>query len=159
MGDVAGEGGAVVEGYGAALDRFSQELVRMMREQRVLVIWLFDESESMKDDQQDLKGRLHRIYEELKLVDKDDSFAAKRGKGKEDAILLTSIMSFGEKTHFHLNKRRPTSDEREIMKAVDAIPIDRTGRKTPARRSCRRSTSTRPSRGPATQDRAGMRVG
>jgi hypothetical protein len=127
MGDVAGEGGAVVEGYGAALDQFSQELVRMMREQRVLVIWLFDESESMKDDQQDLKGRLHRIYEELKLVDKDDAFAAKKGKGKDDAILLTSIMSFGEKTHFHLNKRRPTADNREIMKAVDAIPIDRTG--------------------------------
>lgn len=127
MGNVSGEGGAVVEGYGAALDQFSQELVRMMREQRVLVIWLFDESESMKDDQQDLKGRLHRIYEELKLVDDSDALANKRGKAKGEEILLTSIVSFGEKVHFHLNRKRPTADNREIMKAVDAIPIDRTG--------------------------------
>ena len=66
--EVTGEVGALVEGYGAALDRLTQELLRLMRTDRVLAIWLFDESESMKDDQEELKGRIHRVYEELKIL-------------------------------------------------------------------------------------------
>jgi len=114
---ITGEIGAVVEGYGAALDRITQELIRLMRKQKVLVVWLFDESESMKDDQEDLKGRIHRVYEELKLV--EDS--------ARDNVLLTSIVSYGEKTTFQLHKKKPTTDPREIMAAIDRIPIDRTG--------------------------------
>ena len=117
MEQVIGEGAALVEGYGPALDQFTQELIRLMREQRVLVVWLFDESESMKDDQAELKTRIGRIYEELKLVEKD----------AQEEILLTSVMSFGEKVNFQLNKRRPTKDRAAIIKAIDQVPIDRTG--------------------------------
>ena len=66
--EVTGEVGALVEGYGAALDRLTQELLRLLRTDKLLAVWMFDESESMKDDQEELKGRLHRVYEELKLV-------------------------------------------------------------------------------------------
>ena len=116
--EVVGETGAVVEGYGAALDRFSQELIRMMRERKVLVVWLFDESESMKDDQAELKTRIGRIYEELKLV--DDS-----SKGD---VLLTSILSFGEGLHNQLPKKKPTNDMQQIVKAIENIPIDKSGK-------------------------------
>ena len=39
-GQVSGEAGRVVEGYGAALGQMTQEMVRMMRESKVLVVWL-----------------------------------------------------------------------------------------------------------------------
>ncbi len=116
-GQIAGEVGAVVEGYGPALDRITQELVRLMRESKVLVVWLFDESESMKDDQEDLKERIHRVYEELKLFDDDV---------KAD-VLLSAVVSFGQDVHFMLPRKRPTDDIPAIMKAIDEIPIDKTG--------------------------------
>src|SRR5262245_50451564 len=116
-GQIAGEVGAVVEGYGAALDRLTQELVRLMRENKVLVVWLFDESESMKDDQEDLKERIHRVYEELRLFDED----------AKAEVLLSAVVSFGQDVHFMLPKKKPTDDVPTIMKAIDAIPIDKTG--------------------------------
>ncbi len=80
--EVTGEVGDVVEGYGAALDRLTQELIRLLRNDKLLVVWMFDESESMKDDQQEIRGRLKRVYEELKLVETDE---AAGGDGKEKA--------------------------------------------------------------------------
>ena len=67
-GEVTGEVGAVVEGYGAAMSRIAQELVRMMREQRVMCVWLFDESESMEDDRQFIKEEFRKIYDELGIA-------------------------------------------------------------------------------------------
>jgi hypothetical protein len=116
-GQIAGEVGAVVEGYGPALDRLTQELARLMRESKLLVVWLFDESESMKDDQEDLKGRIHRVYEELKLF--DDELKA--------GVLLSTVVSFGEDVHFMLPRKRATDDVPAILKAIDAIPIDKSG--------------------------------
>ena len=114
---ISGEVGAIVDGYGTALDRITQELIRMMRESKVLVVWLFDESLSMKDDQADIRARFHKIYEELKLVD-DES---------RDKVLLTSIVSFGKEVHFQLPKKKPTDSIPEIMRAIDAIPVDESG--------------------------------
>lgn len=119
-GQVAGEAGRVVEGYGAALGQMTQELVRMMRESKVLVVWLFDESESMKDDQKEVRERFHKVYEELGLLQKQDA------KLKvSDEILLTSIMSFGKGIVEHTAK--PTSNVDEIKKAIDKIQVDESG--------------------------------
>ena len=41
VGEVNGEIGAMVEGYGAALSRLTQELIRLMRERRVIAVWMF----------------------------------------------------------------------------------------------------------------------
>lgn len=126
--EVTGEVGALVEGYGAALDRLTQELLRLMRTDKLLAVWMFDESESMKDDQEELKGRLHRVYEELKLV-KEDARKLNKGKSlrsKDDDVLLTAVTSFG--AGFHVHTPKPTSDSRLIMQAIDRIPIDRTGK-------------------------------
>ena len=119
-GQVTGDIGRVVEGYGAALGQMTQELVRLMREQKVLVVWLFDESESMKDDQKEIRERFYKVYEELGLVQKSDA------KLKvSDEILLTSVMSFGEHVHEHTSK--PTSNVDEIKKAIDKIQVDESG--------------------------------
>ncbi len=124
--EVTGEVGAVVEGYGAALDRLTQELIRMMRSQRVLAVWLFDESESMKDDQADIQQRIHRVYEELKLVDTDGEKVGITKKRAGSEILLTSINSFG--ATYRTLTPKPTGDVRKILQAIDKIPVDRTGK-------------------------------
>src|SRR5690606_16527922 len=104
-GAVMGETGAVVDGYGAALSRLTRELLRMMRESKVMVVWLFDESESMKDDQREIRDQFHKVYEELGIAVKSDtSLNSRRGRGNrpQDEILLTAIAGFGEKLHYLL---------------------------------------------------------
>lgn len=120
-GQVTGEVGRVVEGYGAALGQMTQELVRLMRESKVHVVWLFDESDSMKDDQKEIRERFHKVYDELGLVQKSDT------KLKlSDEILLTTVVSFGEKVTEHTSK--PTSNVEDIKKAIDDIKIDESGK-------------------------------
>lgn len=114
---VIGETGALVEGYGPALDRLTQELARLMRQNKILVVWLFDESESMRDDQKELKERIHKVYEELKLFEKD----------APPDVMLSAIVSYGKELHFQTSRKKPTSDQRAIMQAIDSIPVDKTG--------------------------------
>ncbi|MFN9268492.1 MAG: vWA domain-containing protein [Planctomycetaceae bacterium] len=120
-GVVRGEPQAVAEGYGAALSRISQEIIRMMREDRVVVAWLFDESESMKDDQKEIREQIYKVYDELGIaMERDEQLK----KGQE--ILLTSINSFGSGVQAITPK--PTADLKEIKAAIDKIPNDPTGR-------------------------------
>ncbi|MDA0832398.1 MAG: VWA domain-containing protein [Planctomycetota bacterium] len=119
-GEITGETGAVVEGYGDAMGRMTLEIIRMMREEKVLVVWLFDESESMKDDQLIIRDNFHKVYEELGIAQKQDNNLR---RGQE--ILLTSIISYGEKINPII--RKPTADIKEIRAAIDKIPIDKSG--------------------------------
>ena len=121
-GQTKGEVGAVVDGYGAALHRITQELRRLMRVEKVLVVWLFDESESMKDDQAEIRKNFHKVYEDLGLVERKD--AAVRKKGGD--VLLTAVVGFG--SGYHPLTRKPTADVKEIRAAITRIPIDTTGR-------------------------------
>ncbi len=67
-GEVTGESGAAVDGYGTAMSRLTLELLRLMRQQKLHVVWMFDESESMKDDQQEIRDNFHKVYDELGLA-------------------------------------------------------------------------------------------
>lgn len=119
-GQVTGETGRVVEGYGAALGQITQELVRLMRESRVHVVWLFDESDSMTDDQKEIRERFYKVYEELGLVQKHDTKLK-----AADEVLLTSIMSFGKGITEHTQK--PTANSDDIKAAIDKIKVDESG--------------------------------
>ena len=110
-----GEGRAVVDGYGTALDRITQEILWMLEKSKVLVIWSFDESNSMKDDQKEIRDRIHRVYTELGLSDKASGDA-----------LLTAITSYG--ADFHIHTPKPTYDLDAIRAAIDRIPIDESGK-------------------------------
>ena len=69
-GEVTGETGAAVEGYGAAMGRITAELIRLMRKEKVMVVWLFDESGSMKDDQKEITFSLTMgIFEKITTPD------------------------------------------------------------------------------------------
>ena len=120
VGEVNGEVGAVVEGYGAALGRITQELIRLMRQQKIMAVWLFDESNSMKDDQQEISQKFHKVYEELGIQTRTDKVLK-----MQDQVLLTSICSFGNGLHYLTPN--PTTDVKEIQQAIDRIPIDESG--------------------------------
>ncbi len=118
---IKGDPTAVAEGYGAALGRITQELLRMLREEKLLVVWLFDESESMKDDQKEIAEQFHKVYEELGIAMERDT------KTKADKeILLSVVESFGESLHAITPK--PTADIGEIRSAINKIQLDKTGK-------------------------------
>jgi len=109
-----GQGRAVVDGYQEAIDRITREILLMLYQQKVLVIWCFDQSESMKDDQAEIRDRIERVYTELGL--------SERAAG--DA-LTTVVTSYGES--FAVHTKAPTSDFAEIRAAIDKVPIDPSG--------------------------------
>jgi len=113
--EAPGEPSAVVDGYGQAMDRITQELMMMLGNGDVLLIWLFDQSESMKDDQKEIKERIDRVYAELGLSE----------KASKDDALLTAVASFGKS--FQLHTKTPTADVAKISAAVGSVPIDPSG--------------------------------
>ena len=132
--EVKGTPQVMVRGYGDALHHLTKELMRMMRNDRLLVVWLFDESESMKDDQQDIKNQINRVFEELKIVDKEPERIGiskkiiRKSRGKKsllEDIMLTSITSFGGQ--YHEMTKKPTSNIKDILAAIDKIPVDKSG--------------------------------
>lgn len=118
--EVNGNTGQMVEGYGAALGQLTRELIRLMRQEKVMAVWLFDESNSMKDDQQEIAQKFHKVYEELGIQQKSD-----KELRSKDQVLQTAILSFGADVH-QLTKA-PTSNVNEIRAAIDRIPIDESG--------------------------------
>ncbi|MCA9036017.1 MAG: VWA domain-containing protein [Planctomycetaceae bacterium] len=119
-GEISGEVGAMVEGYGAAMGVITQELVRMMRQQKVTVIWLFDESGSLVDDRKEIRENYIRVYEELGIAASQDEDLR---KGSE--LLLTVVCGYG--ATIHKLTPRPTSDIEQIKTAIDRVPIDESG--------------------------------
>ncbi len=105
---------AVVGDYQEAMDQISQELIWMLSKNKVLVIWLFDQSESMKDDQAKIRQRIHRIYGEVSLSE----------HAKGDA-LTTGVASFGQ--GFQLHTKAPTDDLDKIDEAIASVPVDPSG--------------------------------
>ena len=119
-GEIVGEVGSMVEGYGTAMGVITQELIRMMRQQKVTVVWLFDESESLADDRREIRENYLRVLDELKVASTQDS---ELRKGSEQ--LLTVVASYGQGIHEHTP--RPTADLDMIKAAVDKVPIDPSG--------------------------------
>jgi len=57
-----GDARAVVDSYQEALDQLTQEILWMLDKGKVLVIWNFDQSESMKNDQKEIRERIEHVY-------------------------------------------------------------------------------------------------
>ncbi len=115
-GEVKGEARDIVDSYQQALDRLAQELIWMLDEGPVLAVWCFDQSESMKDDQQEIRDRIETVYEQLGLVGRTNNNA-----------LLTAVTSYGENFFDH-TVHKPTSDRTLIREAINSIPVDKSGK-------------------------------
>jgi hypothetical protein len=113
-GDVTHETGDV----GQALDQLAREILRNLGEHKLTVLWLFDESGSMKDDQQAIKAKFDRVATELKANTDADP--------KSAGALTHAIIGFGELIHYELEK--PTTDIELIRRAIDRLRIDETGK-------------------------------
>jgi len=109
-----GRSQALVDDYNQAMDRITQEILRALARGKVLVIWCFDQSESMKDDQQEVRARLERVYRELGM-----------SEAASGDVLMTAVTSFGER--FIAHTERPTTDLEAIREAIDAVPVDPSG--------------------------------
>jgi hypothetical protein len=83
----------------------------------VLVVWAFDQSESMKDDQQEIRTRIEHVYQQLGLA----------GKANENA-LETAVISYGDANRFQVHTRQPTYVTGDIMDAIDHVPQDKSGK-------------------------------
>lgn len=123
--NIEGETGHFVDGYGTALKQLTREIVRLMRKDKLLVVWLFDQSESMKDDRREISENFSTVYQELKIVqEKDEDFRKRRGNSNRDAILQTGIVEFGKNVREVL---APTSNLDRIRAAIDNVNIDESG--------------------------------
>ena len=119
-GEVAGVVGARADGYGAAMHRLTQEILRMMREQPVIAVWLFDGTLSLKDDREEISDNFNKIYEELNLAQQ------RVDNGRERySPLETVVCSFGEGVRKITPK--PTADLRKIREAIDGVNDDESG--------------------------------
>lgn len=106
------------DGYGDALHRMTAELIRLLRKDHVNVVWLFEESASMRDDAHEIRERISKIYEEVALLNRTSAI-------KEKRELLSLVDSYGNGFHSHLTA--PTADVAKIKAAIDKIPIDESG--------------------------------
>lgn len=113
---ITGEGPVPLD---TALDRVSWEIAANLKEQKVLVIWLLDASGSQATQRRSIAKRFHQIYGDLQGGDRKE-----KGR-RQDAPLLTGVVSFGEKTEFITPE--PTADVQQIVKAVDTVNEDKTG--------------------------------
>ena len=109
-----GEALNAVDGYDMAMDLLTREILNRLSKGKVLVVWVFDQSLSMKDDQKEIRDRIEKVYAELGLS------SAIKG----DA-LWTGVVSYGRS--FAVHTQRPTNMFEEIGKAIDAVPVDESG--------------------------------
>ena len=86
---IAGDVTYETEDVGEALDQLAREILRHLGQHKLTVVWLFDESGSMKDDQQAIREKFDRVATELKVnVDDDPRRAA--------GALNHAIVGFGD---------------------------------------------------------------
>src|SRR5690606_32537089 len=86
------------------------------------VLWLFDQSGSLKPQRESIAKRFDRVYDELVKVEASGNKAFQH----TDKPLLTSIAEFG--TGVKLLTPKPTDDLAEIKAAVRAVSDDTGGR-------------------------------
>jgi len=116
-GRVSGDVGRPTSDYGEALDQLAREILIQLNSSRVTVLWMFDESGSMKDDQRTISDRFDRVVDELRLRVPADRRAA--------GDLEHAIIGFGESIHFE--NQKPTADLDRIRQTIDRLPVDESG--------------------------------
>jgi hypothetical protein len=117
-GKIAGDTWDVKE-IGEAMDQLAREIIRHLRDHKVTVVWLFDESISMDDDKKIINQKFDRVSSELK------KYIAQEVEKKAAGALNHAIAGFGQDLHYILEK--PRDDIDLIGKAIGRLPTDTTG--------------------------------
>ncbi|HEY2253656.1 MAG TPA: vWA domain-containing protein, partial [Planctomycetaceae bacterium] len=116
---IKGSGSVGTTGTAGAVDRITHEILLSLDERPTLVVWLFDQSGSLKPQRESVAKRFDRVYKELGVIEASGNKAFKE-KGEQP--LLTSIAEFGNKVK--LLTPKPISDLSAIQSAVRGIEDD-----------------------------------
>ncbi len=103
-------------GVEGSIDRLTFEIMSSLKERKTLVIWLFDESGSMKERRNAIAERFENIYKQLGLLNVE----------VKNNVLKSAVMSFGKETHF-LSKDA-TDNYESLVELVKNIPEDKSGK-------------------------------
>jgi hypothetical protein len=116
-GKISGDPLFDVKEIGVALDQLAREILRHLKEHKLTVVWLFDESTSMQDDQKSILQKFDRVSTELKNNVEPNK--------KSAGALNHSIVGFGQEIDYVLDK--PRDDIDQIGRAIKHLKIDSTG--------------------------------
>jgi len=112
-----GETGAV-----GAVDRITEEILRSLEERKTLVVWLFDQTVSLRKQREAIHDRLDKIYQELGVLEAAGNSSFTR---HADKPLLSSVVLFG--SNVNLRTKEPTDNLAEIKKAMVEMEDDKSG--------------------------------
>ena len=101
-------------GVAGAIDRLTLEIAGSLRENKTLVVWLFDVSPSVSKRRNEIADRFANVYRQLGLLE----------VGGGDS-LKTAVAAFGAQTYFVTDN--PVDDAREVVTAIREIAADQTG--------------------------------
>ena len=116
-GKIAGDPIFDVKEIGVALDQLAREILRHLKDHKLTVVWLFDESTSMQDDQRTILEKFDRVSSELKINVEPNK--------KSAGALNHAIVGFGQGIDYVLEK--PREDIDQIGRAIKHLKIDPTG--------------------------------
>ncbi len=114
---IKGSGAEHVENVEGAVDRVAVEILRRLEQGPTLVVWAFDASGSLLAERQRLAKYIDGVYSNILKLDKDQL--------SDDNALLTAVVSFGKDRKILTDQ--PTADREAIVKAIQAVPLDKTG--------------------------------
>jgi hypothetical protein len=119
---VRGAGSVGTTGAMGAVDRITHEILLSLDERPTLVVWLFDQSGSLKPQRESIAKRFDRVYDELGIIKKSGNKAFQHN----DQPLVTAIAQFGSTVE--LLTPKPTDDLADIKAAVRAVSDDAGGK-------------------------------
>jgi len=97
-----------------AVDQITTELMEKLQRGDLLVVWLLDSSHSLVDDRQRVAAHLTPFYERLA-----------NGRDATQHLLSSAVVSFGQRMK---QRVAPASFGDKIIRAVEDLPIDRSGK-------------------------------
>jgi len=119
---VQGLGNVGVSGAVGAIDRLTHEILKSVEQQPTLVVWLFDQSGSLRDERARILERFHGVYDQLGVIEAAEIPAFSQHKDKP---LLTAVVGFGASPQ--ILSKQPTDRIEEIEAAVSDIEDDASG--------------------------------
>lgn len=102
-----------VPDYKKAMTQFRGELLPLLEKNSALIVWCFGESNSLKDDQAEIRKHIELLFDQEMKTD------------SANHKLLHTVVSYGNR--FHLLTKKPTGDLNKVQQAISAIPVDKTG--------------------------------
>lgn len=119
---VQGAGSVGATGAEGAIDRLTHEILTSLEQRPTMVVWLFDQSGSLREERSRIIKRFRRIYEELGVIDAADNPAFRR---HQDKPLLTAVVGFGAEPT--MLTAEPTDRIEKIESAIRNIEDDKSG--------------------------------